>query len=219
MFKDRVIAPILAFALVAGASAYEYPAVAATSDTAAAENTQDLIKLSDDGYAAMRAVRAARLAIFNGDPDGAKALVTKAETSLQAAEKEAPEFSVKTEVAIGDKASSSEEKGQVEYVPIDAQLGLVDNFVMTPEKAAHIKKANEHLKAGDSKKALDEFKQGEIDINYVRVLMPLTATKRHVDAAEKLLADNKYYESNLALKAAEDGILIDTVSLDEMPEG
>ena len=36
-------------------------------------------------------------------------------------------------------------------------------------------------------------------------------------AATKLMGEHKYYESNLALKAAEDGLRMDTVVLSEAP--
>jgi len=45
--------------------------------------------------------------------------------------------------------------------------------------------------------------------------MPLKATAKHVDTAISLLKEHKYYEANLALKAAEDGLITDTVLLAE----
>ena len=45
------------------------------------------------------------------------------------------------------------------------------------------------------------------------MLLPLEATKKRVADAEKLVNDHKYYEANLALKAAEDGIVVDAIDL------
>jgi hypothetical protein len=208
MRRNRVWPPALALALVAGAALFAQQSMAATET-----EDQPLVKVSQDGYAAMRAVRDARLAIFDGRPDAAKTFVADAGTALTDAEKEAPNYSVKTEVFLGDKATTDERSGKVDWIPIDANLALVDNFVMTPEKAEHIQKANEHFKAGDTTKAVEELKQGEVDVNYVQFLMPLEATKRHVDQASDLLADDKYYEANLALKAAEDGMVINSTAM------
>ena len=44
-------------------------------------------------------------------------------------------------------------------------------------------------------------------------MLPLESTKKRVADAEKLAGDHKYYEANLALKAAEEGIVIDAVDL------
>lgn len=65
-------------------------------------------------------------------------------------------------------------------VLVEGQVVLVDHFVMTPEKKAHISKANEHFKNGEQKQALDELRQGEIDVNYARqwiVIAPACASR------------------------------------------
>lgn len=50
-------------------------------------------------------------------------------------------------------------------------------------------------------------------------MMPLAATQTHLQTATDLIAKKQYYEANLALKAAEDGLKIDTISLvDTMPK-
>jgi YfdX protein len=49
--------------------------------------------------------------------------------------------------------------------------------------------------------------------------MPLTATQTHLHAAADLDSKKQYYEANLALKAVQDGLKIDTLSLvDTMPK-
>jgi hypothetical protein len=212
MRRNRIWLPAVALMLMAGSVL-----LVQQSLMAAESETSPLVKVSKDGFVAMRAVRDARVAIFDGRPDEAKSLVADAETALADAEKNAPEYTVKAEFKQGDKATTEERSGKVDWVPFDANLALVDNFVMTPEKRGHIQKANEHIAAGDTKKAVDELKQGEVDINFVTYLMPLQATKRYVDQANTLLADGKYYEANLALKAAEDGTITTSTSMAEAP--
>lgn len=188
--------------------------VSAAAPKSEAEKT--LLKLSQDGYSAMRFIHAARIALFNGKTETVPGLLHSAKASLEAAEKEAPTFALKiNEMVRGRNVENESESGKIDLIPIDATLALADDYVPTPEKAAHIAKANEHLKKGQHKEALQELRLAEIDVNYTRILMPMKATTKHVEQAIKLLGDHKYYEANLALKAAEDGLTIDTVNVAE----
>ena len=47
--------------------------------------------------------------------------------------------------------------------------------------------------------------------------MPLASTTNWVTTATKLVGQHKYYEANLALKAAEDGLVVNSTNLVEMP--
>ena len=102
-------------------------------------------------------------------------------------------------------------------IPIDGQVMLADSYIDSPVKKVHIGKANKHFAKGDCKAATDELRLAEVDASFSRVLMPLDATARHVAEAMKLLAEHKYYESNLALKAVQDGLRTDSIVLSEMP--
>ena len=101
------------------------------------------------------------------------------------------------------------------FVPVDGQILLADNFVATPEKTVALKKANDHLGKGEHQKAVDVLKLASIDVSFSRVMMPLAATQNHIQTAMDLIAKKQYYEANLALKAVEDGVKTDTVSLVE----
>jgi hypothetical protein len=160
------------------------------------------VKLSEDGFNAMRDVRMARIAIFEGDTQNAANFVSQANQSLNAVDK-----------------AAAKEAAQVkdDLLPIDGQIVVADNFIDTPAKRQHIGKANEHLKKGQPEKAQDELRLAEVDASFSRVLMPVDATRRHLNAAETLLKSDRFYEANLALKAAEDGLLVDTVAMSDMP--
>ena len=168
--------------------------------TKPAENKPDAMKVATDGFDAMRSFHDARVAIFDGDPKVCAEMLDKASASLAKASKDEAVAKVK-----GD------------MIPIDGSMALSDTFVPSAEKAAHIAKANEHFKAGNAKKGLDELKLGEIDVNFSRVLMPLKETETRLAAATSLSKEHKFYEANLALKAAEDGIILDSVSLLDFP--
>ena len=190
----------------------ETTAPAATKD--ANKDAQALMKFSTDGQSTVRDVSAARVAIFDGDPKVADDLIAKAKASLAKAETDAPNYGPKsTETVNGKMAGAEPEKDKAQMIPIDGQVALAEDFVPTPEKQAHIAKANEHFKKGETKEAIDELKLGQIDVSYNRVWMPLASAKTHLDSASKLMDDHKYYEANLSLKAISDSLQNDSVDL------
>jgi hypothetical protein len=113
-----------------------------------------VVKLSDEGLQALRAIYAARLAIFEGHPKEAEKLLARARTELEAAAKTAAQLAFKSKKTSTDT-----------LIPIDAQLSIADDFVFTPEKATQV---------------------------------------------AKLIGEEKFYEANLALKAAGDGVIVDS---------
>lgn len=182
------------------ASAEEAKTAPANTQTASAsENT--VMKMSQDAFDAMRAIHDARIAIFNGEPKLCGEMLNKAGESLTAASKD-----------------ETVAKIQGDMIPIDGSLSLADTFVSSEKKAEHIGKANEHFKKGESKKGIEELKLGEIDVNFSRVLISLDATKRRLADAQGFAKKHKYYECNLALKAAEDAVVVDSVILLEFPK-
>ncbi|MFO1126214.1 MAG: YfdX family protein [Methylocystis sp.] len=173
-----------------------------------------LMQLSQDGFAAIRAIRAARVALFNGNPESVSPLLDSAAASLRAAEKDATPFAVKVSETLNVKSGEIATQSQkLDLIPIDATLALADNYVPTSDKSAHIAKANQHLKMGEQMAAMDELRLAQVELKYTRILMPIEATKKHVDQAIQLLGERKYYEANLALKAVEDGLTVQTVNL------
>ena len=177
-----------------------------------------LEKVSQEGHTAMQAVRYARVAIFDGQPQQAAELLDKAKKNLSAAEKKAPEMTVTVKAVekMGGKTIDTEKTSETnDLIPIDAGLALPEDFVATPEKTAKIKEANKHLKKGEKAKAVEVLHQADIGISVSRLLMPLKATINKVDKAISLIKEHKYYEANLALKGAEEGVIVDTVLLYE----
>lgn len=202
------VAPLLAAPAIVYAKETPTAAQPAKPATKSDADFARMMKLSDDGFNAVRGIRTARIAIFNGDPQAAEKSVGSATDAMTKAEKDAVNFYGRT---------NASNDGQY-WIPVDATLDVADNFVDTPEKQQHVKKANEHFQSGDKNKAVEELKLAEIDVNFTRLLMPLTTTQDHIQAATKLLDQKKYYEANLALKAAEDGLVVDTVALTDIPK-
>jgi hypothetical protein len=192
----------------------------ASTKNARAENglTQDLMKVSNDGYGTIRAIHSARIAIFNGDTKLASEMLEKAKKDLDAATKDAHTFAADAKAAGHDKKGSDKSANdKMDLIPIDGGIAIADTFVPSAEKKVHIEKANEHLKSGRSKEAIEELQLGEIDVVFSRMLLPLVTTGKRLADAEKLVSEHKYYEANLALKAAEDGVVYDSVDLSGTP--
>jgi hypothetical protein len=226
MKKNLTNVAALAFTLLAITggpnvnAADKTPADKAHTAKATAKNglTRDLTKVSHDGYGAMRAIHGARIAIFNGETKLVDEMLAKAQKGLDAAAADAQKFAtdMKTENhgKTGEKKSASD---PMDLIPINSDIMIADTFVPSPEKKAHIEKANAHLKSGHSKEAIEELQLGEIDVIYTLMLLPLESTKKRVADAEGFAKEHKYYEANLALKAAEDGLIAETIDLIEIP--
>ena len=174
--------------------------------------TDKRLMVSTDGFRAERDLAAARIAIFQGNTEAAKTLVKEAQGDLKTVAQQAPK-----DFPNGAPTADGKGTGNTDLIPIDGQMVVADDMVLSADKAAKVKEANEHLKNGDTDKAVDTLKQGAIDVSFTRVLMPIKATDVHVDAAVNLLDQSKYYEANLALKAAQDLLQTDTVVFGDTP--
>lgn len=175
-------------------------------------NEKAFIRLSEDGAKAARTISLARVAIFDGQTDEAKTLVNQAKTALTAAAKDADKLAIK----------KPERSDLGPMVPIDARVSMADVYTLIPEKKTEIEKVNEHLKKGETKKALDVLRPIDVQLTLTSMFMPLNPTTKAVDEAGTLLTDGKYYEANLALKRAEDSWVTDSQSfvdyLEKLPE-
>ena len=204
----NLIAPLTIAALAVGSffAADSLCAQSSTTKTEPAATQQeanskpDATRVAKDGYAVVRAMHAARVAIFNGEPDMAKKALTDAKALIEKTKAD--------EMVAGMKG---------DLIPIDGSLALTDTFVASPECTRCIDKANELFTAGDKAQALQELRLGKIDVDFSRILMPIAATEEQLTKAINFANDGKYYECNLALKAAEDGLQLDSVSLTELP--
>ncbi|EFN5888644.1 YfdX family protein [Escherichia coli] len=174
-----------------------------TQKTAAAE------RISEQGLYAMRDVQVARLALFHGDPEKAKELTNEASALLSDDSTEWAKFAKP-----GKKTNLNDDQ----YIVINASVGISESYVATPEKEAPekeaaIKIANEKMAKGDKKGAMEELRLAGVGVMENQYLMPLKQTRNALADAQKLLDKKQYYEANLALKGAEDGIIVDSEAL------
>ncbi|MCB9652555.1 MAG: YfdX family protein [Deltaproteobacteria bacterium] len=174
--------------------------------------------VSQESAAAMGNIRIARRAIFDGHPVEAKRFLATARSELDKAEKQRPQtkVTVRTEKKIGNKVISSDETSEtVDLVPIDRWIGVSEDFVPSATNNNAVKRANEKLKSGNTKDAIEQLKAADVGVSVTRVLIPLDTTSKHLNQAIKLVNEDKYYEANLELMAAEQGAITDSVVLRE----
>lgn len=204
--KKIITATALSLALISSFSWANTPvATTAAANVVTAQQLKDVAQIAKEGFNAMHNIQYARLAIFGGKTDLAVKFADQAAALLADDSAEWNSFVKQTknpELIKNDK-----------YVVIDASISLAENYVITPEKQSAVDKANAKLKKGDRKGALDELKLAGIAVNETEYLMPLNATRQAVATAQQLLKDGKYYEANLALLSAEQGLVTDSATL------
>ena len=187
-------------------SAATVPAATTTVSTnvLTAQQAKEVAKVAQQGFNAMRDVQYARVSLFRCYPDVAQKLVNQANTLRSDDSTNWKEFI---------KADKKTPLAGDNYVVINASISLAEDFVATPEKQKAIDSANAKFKKGDHKGAMEELRLAGVGVTETQYLMPLKQTQQAVKKAQQLLKDGKYYEANLALKGAEEGIITDSVTL------
>ncbi|PFG62825.1 YfdX protein [Thioclava sp. ES.031] len=180
----------------------------AVSQTTASSTDKDLLTTVNDAYTAMREVRAARLAIFDGNTDMATKMTKDATAKMQAAEKAESKWGV---------PSKAGKKG-VTYLPFDSSIALGESFTVTPDNQKAVGKANQQMAQGNAKAAAKTLKDNDIDVSISAAMVPAKASLAHLQDASKLIKSGNYYEANLALKGVEDSVVIDQWGLDNLPQ-
>ncbi|OON42209.1 hypothetical protein BTJ39_01460 [Izhakiella australiensis] len=174
-----------------------------SSSTAYQSQMKAVDHIAVQGLKAMYDVHYARLALFNGHPKDALKVTYQAKNLLNDDKTDWKKY-VHTGKQLPNNGDS--------YVLINSSISQSENFTITPEKKAAIARANVKLAKGDRKGALDELHLAGIDTTDTQVFMPLKKSRQDVTKAIDLLKQNKYYEANIALKDAEDSVIIQNES-------
>ncbi|WP_392559721.1 YfdX family protein [Orbus mooreae] len=206
--KKIITATALSLALISSfswADAGKTDAMQTATNSVTAQQLKDVALIAEQGFNAMHNIQYARLAIFGGKTDLAMKLTDQAAKLLADDSIEWKDFVKQAK----DPALTKNDS----YVVIDATISLAENYVVTPEKQSAIDKANEKLRKGDKKGALEELRLADIAVNETEYLMPLNITRQAVAKAQQLLKDGKYYEANLALLSTEEAIVVNSETL------
>jgi hypothetical protein len=105
---------------------------------------------------------------------------------------------------------SKADKVAKQWLPINSTMALDEDYNASPEKKAGVAKANEQIRKGDHKGALDTLKLTGIGVSFTEELAPLNATVSGVQTAKADIDAGLFYEANQDLKNVEDGVRFDT---------
>jgi hypothetical protein len=135
------------------------------------------------------------------------------------ANKDANNDAKSAEAAQPAQAGGAPATQPVTWLPVDAQLVLADDFVArSKDQSKAIDEANQHLQKGDRQGAVGRLKLAGVDVDFTMAVVPLAKTTQEVDQAAKLIADGQYYQANVALKQAEDGVRFDVIDATAVPK-
>lgn len=73
------------------------------------------------------------------------------------------------------------------------------------------------MKEGDKKGTIEALKLAGVSMIENQELIPLQQTRKDVTTALSLMNEGKYYQAGLILKSAQDGIIVDSQSVQELP--
>lgn len=163
-------------------------------------------KIAKIGNEAMQDVQLARVSLFNGDTKSAKKLLSDAQQKINDDKTDWTKFIKK------DKKTPVDGDN---YIVINASMSISEDYQASDEKTKAIKNANEKLKKGDKKGAIETLKLAGITVVENEVLMPLKQTRTDIQKAIALFDDGKYYQANLMLLSAEEGVILDSETIQE----
>lgn len=183
---------------------------------------QDFGRLSSDGLAAIRDVRMARIAIFDADTALAKTDLQKAQAAIERAKTADTSF-VTAEADLkpphgAPPVSSTASHAAERWIPVDGALSVAEDYKEEPTKAAGVAKANQFLKSGDKKHALEALKLANVDADFVMAVAPLDRTENGIDKAAQLVDGGHYFEANATMKGIEDSLRFDSVNVVGVPK-
>lgn len=237
-----VTGQLMAATNAASANASSGSAAADSNSTQSSPEAADISGISEHGMTAISDIQLARMAINDGYTDKAGELLNQARTLLDQVEEENPPVTVRTEVKVGDQpAKKKSVTGKPNMIPILSEIGIIEAVVPEEagsaaasddpgsssdadsstahsskvQKSAAIAKAKTQLQQGDAQAAVETLEPVELALVARVVSMPLKETSQHLDEARNQLADSKFHEANLSLKAIEDGLVVATKSVIE----
>ena len=162
---------------------------------------QDFGKLSADGARAFQDLALTRLAIFEGHADQAKKLAGEADAALNKAKgDEATFIKADSSLSAPPQAAGQSATPAKEWLPVDGVISLDEDYSASPAKAKAVAEANEHLRKGDRKAAIEKLKLADVGMSVVQEILPLRQTIADVHQAATLIDQGKFYEGSQALR-------------------
>jgi hypothetical protein len=219
---------LLGTTLCAGtALAANQPAPQAAETPAQRKADHDFGRISKDGHQAFEDIRAARLAIFDGDTNGAKTDINNAVTALDTAKSDdsiymKAESDLKAPAGVTQNHAANNaapDTSAVKWLPVDGAMALGEDYVATDAKAASVAKANGQLKQGEHDNAMQTLRLANVDVTFDLAVAPLDKTLAGVQQAQQLADAGHWFQANQALKGVEDNIRFDVEDFAGTPTG
>ncbi|MCW8925839.1 MAG: YfdX family protein [Xanthomonadales bacterium] len=213
MIKKHTLTTTVSTLLAAGMVAAGAASVMAAEKTAkgAEESTQaqqDLVRVSEDAMLGMQDMNRARMALFNGQPGMARTQIDAAVTRINAAVEEAETYAVDVD----------QENQDDWYIPFDTQLAVTDAWVPENTKSDMQEKTSKHAGKDEMKKLDTDFTLSEVDMAMSAGMVPVKFAQEHIIKASKLISEGQFYDANLALKAVDDAVIVQTYAIDDTME-
>lgn len=207
--RNKFFAASMAALLSTGAVAAYASADAASGKAANYQTQPGMLQTADEALAAVIQAHAARVDLMNNRIDDAKAKLKEAATAFSKSETDWKKFQVKDTKNPGSDAK---------YLPIDVSMGLSETFTDTKENKAALQKAYGMMQSGSKDQALDVLRAAAVDVNMTAALLPMQDTGAQLAKARSLIDQGKYFEANLALKAIEDSVVVQSYALNAIPQ-
>ena len=225
MQKSRLlVATAFATALIGTAAfAAENNASEAAPSALSTAANKDFARVSKDGSLAFSDIDLARLAIYNGNPSQAATLINDAKQGLGRAGTDDSVYT-KTEDELHPPKTApaatrlSSSNAPIAWLPVDAQYMVDETLAPTPQKAAALDAANQHLRSNQPDQARDTLKVADVNASFTLSVAPLKRSVADVDQASNMMASQNYYGASQALREAQNGIRYDVIDVNGMPK-
>lgn len=172
--KRKLIISALAMSLASGyalaSSANQSPDIQSLTPS----QVRAIDNIAQAGNTAMQDVQLARIALFDGDTSGAKRLLNDAKRKINDDQTDWSKYIKK------NKKTPIDGDG---YVVINATMSVSEDYQASEAKNKAVRDANEKIKNGDKKGALEVLKLAGITVSESQVLMPLKATRNDIQKA------------------------------------
>ena len=193
------------------------PAPAETAGASAdrAPDASPILRTVDEAERAVREIQQARFALFQGETDAAAKLVSAASDNLGAAQKLLDRHGIERPDA---KGATGDAKGAADtWLPLRTSFSLAEGFVPAEQHQKALREADEQMQQGDQKGAVESLRLADVELAISAAMLPANASLEHVQDAKRLIDEKKFFEANLALKAVEDSVVVETWSAAALP--
>jgi hypothetical protein len=179
---------------------------------------QDFGRLSSDGASAFADIHLARVAIFDGNTNLARKLISDAQSSLDKAKnddtsfmKAESEMKAPSTPTTDTRPAQTKNTQRIAWLPIDGQLIVGETYKPSADKTAALSTARKNLRNGQTDQAMKAIRLAAVDVDYTMALAPLQQSIADVDQANTLMDSKDYYGASQALRQAEAGIRYDEI--------